>query len=1607
MLRKQSRRSVRLLSYAITTWLALPAYTAWASEAASGGNTNVTTADVRVEADAAQEEAKYESQQKTIITKEDIEKKQAKSVEDIIFSETGVSRTVDAMGRVGVSIRGAEPRHTLILVDGQPVMGDFAKYYGAADEVMRLGTENVERIEIIQGAASAKYGSDAIGGVVNVITKQAGKEPVIKFNVEGRRTADTDGLFPYQNVFLRADTGTIGKAQFGVYGNKRDIMPVYGSEARVKTGLASYVTDFEDNSLRYYGEATNIGLIGSYKADANNSFSFRMERYNEDLNRYVKRTDSIMEPQQHYSRKSGRNNYNIGWEGRNKDTDWKIEFNHARMLEDDLTLTSNYGRSSYTGKNMLNYVDNIDHAQMNFDATFNTQLNDKHLLMYNFGYAHETGSGSRLKSAPNTYLKKIDPWDYDKSLLVVQRDVPELGLKKGTIASFIHAHKLIPDPEKGLRWDVDYELYGYNRSDPNSYKPEFSYEEFQKYMPEGGRITEYDNLPADVKARYDRFNARVRDEANRTGKHGNVTSPNLYGASYYHDEGYFDPDDPTYTRKIKYNYTLNGRLFSEIQNSLANQLIIGEATINKYHLVVGDTWMLNNDTIFTPILRMDHSSLFGTNITANFGITHNLGGNPHRRFKANIGTGYSEPGMGELYYNWEMYGGSPVDQNRARLGWYWTGNPNLKPEKSVNFDIGYEAETKNMTMRANLFHNTIRNYMTTYYTGYNIDFHPNVTGAEKLGYPPDMLYSFKNIGKAQITGLELEVRNKLDKHWSTKVGYTFLHAINKSDPNMPKRLLDKPQHKLDIGIDYENVRGGFRASLWGDYYIHMLDSNSVTGNANYMNMDSDLQGGYIFANQYARAGAQRYQTKTFGIWNLMLQKKFGEDAMVYLGVDNLFNHRDDNRATQARVYRLGANLKFGPDSNTQPKAPLTEEEKAARAAQDAAYEKDFFAQTSNTFAKGSPDMFFARPFDREKLRGIKLIGDYQLEWDTHGGADRPQIKMTEDASVGTAEKNMFDRKEHGFSQRLRFGFDARANDNLNISVLATASGKDGVDTRTDIPKSKALNHLRISNFDVTYHNRNLDISMGRLNEQLGVTGYYFGKEYDGIRASWTNAHTQIQLGYGNFKHSTGISDSAYTHATHKVFYRPPTISEFIGLKRSPFNNAFDGEDVVPNADDKINFYQQLIKAKENGATPAEQIALIKKMYDIAVGAYGKELLKKDALNDESYMQMNPPGYFDYQYTDSNGDIQTGSIWSLDYYTWIGGHKEDQQTFYMSMADYPNALEGDGSAALNQWWTNNKAHIEDVLKKIVRDQHDDASNIQFTRPDSDLKKELHDSNFVDDDSSDLSSRFDFPKVVHEYFTAIANRLSWTEYGSLMPRDALGKFTGLLIKVEGTVLEADRIPPINKAIFLQAKHALTPNVGISLWYLGSTGSENYHAEHANGKSNDVYDYTHLARVIGIGAKWKMGKNASMSVDYGQNRTAFGRHMNGHTIYEHPSGSDQFNIRGHAMGGTPHFWTLRFDIGKSDMAVKGSWNVFADYKHFEHGSFFGGNGTGYLPDRYLDGIRSFSVGAGYVPVENLLVEAFYTFDAKGIGSRDTLYGGEKFTLGNYAGMRLTYNF
>ena len=70
--------------------------------------------------------------------------------------------------RNGIQMNGFGPDYTLILIDGQPVIGRIA---GVID-LSRISVGNVERVEVVKGPMSSMYGSDALAGVVNIITKR-------------------------------------------------------------------------------------------------------------------------------------------------------------------------------------------------------------------------------------------------------------------------------------------------------------------------------------------------------------------------------------------------------------------------------------------------------------------------------------------------------------------------------------------------------------------------------------------------------------------------------------------------------------------------------------------------------------------------------------------------------------------------------------------------------------------------------------------------------------------------------------------------------------------------------------------------------------------------------------------------------------------------------------------------------------------------------------------------------------------------------------------------------------------------------------------------------------------------------------------------------------------------------------------------------------------------------------------------------------------------------------------------------------------------------------------------------------------------------------------
>jgi len=106
----------------------------------------------------------------TVITAEDIRERQAELVLEVLRDVPGVEvvQTGSMGNTTSVFIRGSESDQVLVLIDGVEVNSTTLGAYNFAN----LTTENVERIEVLRGAGGTLYGSQAIGGVINILTKK-------------------------------------------------------------------------------------------------------------------------------------------------------------------------------------------------------------------------------------------------------------------------------------------------------------------------------------------------------------------------------------------------------------------------------------------------------------------------------------------------------------------------------------------------------------------------------------------------------------------------------------------------------------------------------------------------------------------------------------------------------------------------------------------------------------------------------------------------------------------------------------------------------------------------------------------------------------------------------------------------------------------------------------------------------------------------------------------------------------------------------------------------------------------------------------------------------------------------------------------------------------------------------------------------------------------------------------------------------------------------------------------------------------------------------------------------------------------------------------------
>lgn len=231
----------------------------------------VRTKDVIVTATRTEEEVKVVPQNVEVITSEDIEKLGATDVYQALKLASNVDVTRAGMAGHNVMIRGMSTNHTLILVNGMRRAGEDTSVTQNVYALDRLSLSDIERIEIVRGPASAQYGSDALGGVINIITKKSGVEPSVTVGA----STGTSSINNYYHI------------NFGKQGNFSGSLDMRFSKLRKQM--------FEDSDgSNYYGPTQDFHFDGNFDLGRNQNLNVNLGYYHEKTSADYVDSSSVM-----------------------------------------------------------------------------------------------------------------------------------------------------------------------------------------------------------------------------------------------------------------------------------------------------------------------------------------------------------------------------------------------------------------------------------------------------------------------------------------------------------------------------------------------------------------------------------------------------------------------------------------------------------------------------------------------------------------------------------------------------------------------------------------------------------------------------------------------------------------------------------------------------------------------------------------------------------------------------------------------------------------------------------------------------------------------------------------------------------------------------------------------------------------------------------------------------------------------------------------------------------------------------------------------------------------------------------------------------------------
>lgn len=262
-----------------------------------------------VSASKTEENQDSASEKVHVISDEDIKKSGAKTVSEALGTVPGVvvSSANSKSRSSSVMMQGFEGQYVKVLVDGVALPGDS----GGNVYLERFPVENIDHIEIVQGASSALFGSDAMGGIVNIITKkQAVSQEKAKISGYIGEEFSTD----IRN-FVNAGIGFAGRyftsffngsfdSQNGISEKTFDRSIGFVDETQIPKSRLGYA----DGRMSWKLNTWDINISGfysDYKRESTNVGVSKNTKYISDSNYFERRTGITL---------SGRKQFNDCWE---------------------------------------------------------------------------------------------------------------------------------------------------------------------------------------------------------------------------------------------------------------------------------------------------------------------------------------------------------------------------------------------------------------------------------------------------------------------------------------------------------------------------------------------------------------------------------------------------------------------------------------------------------------------------------------------------------------------------------------------------------------------------------------------------------------------------------------------------------------------------------------------------------------------------------------------------------------------------------------------------------------------------------------------------------------------------------------------------------------------------------------------------------------------------------------------------------------------------------------------------------------------------------------------------------------------------------------------